>query len=69
MLGSKQATPSEDTTKMIQAKLPRDNLPEEEWKNMNDEIEVCKRLAWKIKPLQDKSAGKAGDDKEWCSQS
>ena len=36
---------------MIQAKLQRDDLPEEEWKKMNDEIEECKRLAWKIKPL------------------
>ena len=51
MMGSKQATPGEETTKMIQAKLPRDELPEEEWKKMNDEIEECKRLAWKIKPL------------------
>ena len=51
MLGSKQATPGEETTKMIQAKLPRDNLPEDEWTKMNEEIEECKRLVWKIKPL------------------
>ena len=36
---------------MIQAKLPKDELPEEEWTKMNEEIEECKRLAWKIKPL------------------
>ena len=51
MMGSKQATPGEETTKMIQAKLQRDDLLEEERKKMNDEIEECKRLAWKIKPL------------------
>ena len=51
MLGCKQATPGEETTKMIQAKLPRDDLPEEEWTKMNEEIEERKRLAWKIKPL------------------
>ena len=51
MMGSTQATQGEETTKMIQAKLPRDDLPEEEWKKMNEEIEECKRLAWKIKPL------------------
>ena len=61
---SKQATPREETTKLIQAKLPRDDLPEEEWTKMNEEIEECKRLAWKI--LQEKSAGEAGDDKERC---
>ena len=51
VMGCKQPTPGEETTKMIQAKLPRDDLLEEEWKKMNDEIEECKRLAWKIKPL------------------
>ena len=28
MMGSRQAAPCEETTKMIQAKLPRDELPE-----------------------------------------
>ena len=51
LMGGAQATPCEETTKMIQAKLPKDDLPEEEWKEMNDEIEDCRRLAWKIKPL------------------
>ena len=51
LMGGAQATPCEETTKMIQAKLPKDDLPEEEWKKMNEEIEECKRLAWKIKPL------------------
>ena len=51
MLVNTQAAPGEETTKMIQAKLPRDDLPEEEWTKMNEEIEECKRLAWKIKPL------------------
>ena len=51
LMGGAQATPCDETTKMIQAKLPEDDLPEEEWKKMNDEIEECRRLAWKIKPL------------------
>ena len=50
-MGSKQATRGDETTKMIQAKLPRNDLPEEEWKKMNEQIEECKKMAWKIKPL------------------
>ena len=30
-MGSKQAAPGEETTNMTQAKLPRDDMPEEEW--------------------------------------
>ena len=36
---------------MIQATLPKDDLPEEEWVRMNEEIEECKKMAWKIKAL------------------
>ena len=50
-MGSKQATPCEETTKMIQAKLPREELHEDEWTRMNEEIEECKKLAWKVQPL------------------
>ena len=57
MMGSRQAIAGKETTKMIQAKLPRDDLPEEE------EIEECKRLEEQT-TLQEKSAGEAGDDKE-----
>ena len=39
MMGSTQATPGEEKTKMIQAKLPRDDLLDEEWARMNEEIE------------------------------
>ena len=51
MLGSKQAIPGEETTRMIQATFPKDDLPEEEWARMIEEIEECKKMAWKIKPL------------------
>ena len=50
-MGGKQATPCEETTKMIQAKLPREELPEDEWTRMNEEIEECEKLAWKVQPL------------------
>ena len=36
---------------MIEAKLPRDDVPEKEWQRMNEEIEECKTLAWKVKAL------------------
>ena len=65
LMGGAQATPCDETTKMIQAKLPEDDLPEEEWKRMNDEIEECRRLAWMIQTtLQEKSSGKTGNDEE-----
>ena len=51
MMGCKLDTPGEQTTKMIQAKLPRDDLPGEEWTTMTAEIEECKKLAWKVQPL------------------
>ena len=50
-MGSKHAVPGEQKTKMIEAKLPRDDVPEKEWPRMNEEIEECKTLAWKVKPL------------------
>ena len=46
MMGSKQATPCEGTKNAIQAKL----APEDEWTRMNEEIEECKKLAWKVQP-------------------
>ena len=45
MMGSKHATSAEQTTKMIEAKLPRDDVPEEEWARTAKEIEECKTLA------------------------
>ena len=47
MLGSTQAAPGDETTKMILAKLPKDDLPEEEWARMNKQLE----MAWKVKQL------------------
>ena len=38
MMESKQATPGEETTKKIQDKIPQDDLLEEQWKRMNEEI-------------------------------
>ena len=72
MMGSTQATPGEETTKMIQAKLPRDDWPEEEWKKMNEEIEECKKMARdrhgrsNHSPERRVLAGEARDDKERC---
>ena len=51
MLVSTKAAPGDETTTMIQAKLPKDDLPEEEWVRMREEIEDGKKIAWKIKPL------------------
>ena len=36
---------------MIQAKLQRDESPEDEWTKMNEEIEEPRTLAWKVQPL------------------
>ena len=67
MLGSTQAAPGEETTKMIQAKLVKDDLPEEEWTRTNEEIEECKRMALEDKAaLQEKSSGETGDDEKRC---
>ena len=35
LMGGTQASPCDEITKMIQAKLPKDDLLEEEWKKMN----------------------------------
>ena len=51
LMGGTQASPSDETTKMIQAKLPKDDLTEEKWKRMSEEISECKKLSWKVKPL------------------
>ena len=45
VMGSKQATPGEETTKMTQAKLQSGDMLEEEWARMNEEIEECKKMA------------------------
>ena len=36
---------------MIQATLPKDDLTEEKWKRMSEEIGECKKLSWKVQPL------------------
>ena len=51
MLGSTEGTPGDETTKMILVKMLKDDLLEEEWVRMNEEIEECKKMAWKINPL------------------
>ena len=48
MVGSKQATPGEETTKMIRAQPPRVDFPEAEWARTNEGIEECKKLTWKV---------------------
>ena len=53
---------------MIQAKLSRDDLLEEEWAIMNEEIEECKKKGLEDQTaLQEKSAGETGDDKK-CAE-
>ena len=51
LMGGTQAPPSDETTEMIQAKLLKDDLTEEKWKKMNEEISECKKLSWKVQPL------------------
>ena len=51
LMGGTQAPPCDETTKMIQGKLPKDDLTEEKWKRMNEEIAECKKLSWKVQPL------------------
>ena len=48
-MGSKEATPGGETT--TQAKLPRDGTSEEERAELNEEVEECKELTWKVQPL------------------
>ena len=50
-MGGAQATPCEETTKLIQTKLPKGDLREEEWRKMNEEIDECRKLSWKVQPL------------------
>ena len=65
VLGSKQATPGEETTRMIKAKIPEDDLSERQWARMNEEIEECRRLAWIVQhPSKKKDNGQAGHDEE-----
>ena len=51
LMGGTQAPPCDETTKMIQGKLPKDDLTEEKWMKMNEEIAECKKLSWKVQPL------------------
>ena len=51
LMGGSQALPCEETTKMVQGKLPKDDLTEERWKKMSEEIAECKKLSWKVQPL------------------
>ena len=51
LMGGSQAPPCEETTKMVQGKLPKDDLTEERWKRMSEEIAECKKLSWKVQPL------------------
>ena len=51
LMGGSQAPPCEETTKMVQGKLPKDDLTEERWKKMSGEIAECKMLSWKVQPL------------------
>ena len=50
MLGSNQATLGEETTKFRQAKILEDDLSEQQWAKMNEEIKECKRMAWPVQP-------------------
>ena len=62
MMGSKQATPGDETTKLVQAKLPQDGTSEEELRRgMDAEIEECRTLAWKT------NSGETGNGKKNCA--
>ena len=63
MIGRKQAAPGDETTKLIQPTLPMDDMSEEGWAGVNEDIESCKNLAWKAQPLaQEKDFGETGND-------
>ena len=50
---------------MVQDKLPKDDLTEERWKKMSEEIAECKKLSWKVQPLNKrKSGGNIGNEEE-----
>ena len=67
MLRSKQAIPGEETTNMTQAKLPRDDMLEEEWARVNEDIEEWKKLAWKVQLLSRRRIlARLEIDKERC---
>ena len=51
MMGNKQATPGEETTKMIQAKLPRTICLKKNGRKRTMRRKSARGLAWKIKPL------------------
>ena len=50
-MGGSQAPPCEETTKLVLGRLPKDDLTEERWKKMSEEIAECKKLSWKVQPL------------------
>ena len=51
LMGGTQAPPCDETTRMNQGKLPRDDLTEEKWRRMNEEIVECRKLSWMVQPL------------------
>ena len=51
LMGGSQAPPCEETTKLVLGRLPKDDLTEERWKKMSEEIAECKKLSWKVQPL------------------
>ena len=49
-MGSTQDEPSDETTRVIKTKLPKDLLDEGQWNDMRREGDACRGEAWRVRP-------------------